>query len=272
MKKEHTRKFATLAIILISTIMLTGCGAKAVLGGDSGSVATSQSKDATTDATSKKVSEYEGILQAARNLTADNKFEESNKTLNAMSVTELAKPELAAVKDASDEVRQQNTDGVAATKKAKAAKRKAKAASKKNATNTGTTSNTTSSQTGFSQFPEFTGTYYFINGGNSRPQATLNIDTQGNVTQTNNDRAPYTGNATISANGTSQLSYDVSAIDYGDEYYPTKSITADVAITVTWNKGGGTQTYYGYTSYNGTKVLTDGRGYSSGGVNEVWES
>lgn len=123
MKKEHTRKFAMMAIILISTIMLTGCGAK--LAGDSGSNATQSSKVA--DDAQTEVAKYEGILQAARTLTEDQSYEESNAQLNSMSVTDLAKPEFKAIKTAADELRQTNTDGVATQQQAKAEKKAQKA-------------------------------------------------------------------------------------------------------------------------------------------------
>lgn len=269
MKKEHTRKFAMMAIILISTIMLTGCGAK--LAGDSGSNATQSSKVA--DDAQTEVAKYEGILQAARTLTEDQSYEESNAQLNTMSVTDLAKPEFKEIKTAADELRQTNTDGVATQQQAKAEKKaqKAKAkAAKKAAQKAAATSTSSSPTTNISEYPEFTGNFSFISGDEDRSYLSMYITGDGAVTQ-ETDGTTYYGSATIvGAANSGILSYDVTNIDYADDYYPTKYVQkAYVKLVVTWDDDMGSDTYYGYQAWDGRAVLTNGEAYGDG-VDEVW--
>lgn len=275
MKREHTRKFAELAIILLSTIMLTGCGAK--LAGDNSNQsapASSQPSQPTatnTDDNSATLAKYEGILQTARDLTADKKYDDSNKALNTMSVTELASDDFAAVKEAADNLRAENTAGITAATEAKAAKKATKAKNaKKSAAPKQTAPAVSSNRSSFAGWEEWTGEYYFWDGGYSRHQENISFDSNGDVYQTS-DNANYSGVASItSSSATGILSYDVTGIEPENQYFPTKTINADVKITVTWNNGGGTQVFYGYTSYSGSKVLTDGKAHGDG-VNEVWE-
>lgn len=267
MKREHTRKFATLAIILLSTIMLTGCGAK-LAGDQGGNAPTSSAKNVSTEDNKATLAKYEGILQTARDLTADKKYDESNKALNTMSVTELAKADFAPVKDAVDEVRSENTAGIQAAAEAKAAKKTKKAATK---AKSAPATNTQPAPPAFASWEEWTGDYHYWDGGYSRHQESLSIDRNGNVSQTS-DNANYTGHATAtSSSATGILSYDVTGIEPENQYFPTKTINANVKITITWDNGGGTQVFYGYTSYAGSKVLTDGKSYGGDAVNEVWE-
>ncbi|QBO35991.1 hypothetical protein EQG49_05710 [Periweissella cryptocerci] len=265
MKKEHTRKFAMMAIILISTIMLTGCGAK--LAGDAGNNAEVAQSTKNVDDEQTEVAKYEGILQAARTLTDSGSFEESNAQLNTMSVTELGKPAFKDIKDAVDVLRQTNTDGVAAAQKAKAAKKAAKATKKANATANAVAAPTATYD--ISTYPEFTGNFSFISGDADRSYYSMSIAGDGYVTQ-ETDGSTYYGRATIVSQANSGiLSYDVTNIDYADDYYPTKYVQkAYVKLVVSWDEGG-SDTYYGYQAWDGRAVLTDGDSYGDG-VDEVW--
>ncbi|GKS82047.1 hypothetical protein LPAF129_17330 [Ligilactobacillus pabuli] len=117
---------------------------------------------------------------------------------------------------------------------------------------------------GFGSHTNFVGDYEFYNYDSDRLQSSLRIYSDGTIIQYNNDDTTFSGVATIyQYNANNILSYDVTS-DTND----TKSISSNVRIDVKWSSGD-TETYYGYTSYDGDQVLTDGVSYH-GLVNEVW--
>ncbi|QBO35690.1 hypothetical protein EQG49_04050 [Periweissella cryptocerci] len=266
MKREPTRKFAVLAIILISTIVLIGCGVKSATDPPGNEAQVSVKKDSgQSSENAAEIAEYETILQNARNLTSDKKYAESNEAINQMSVTKLCEKGFEALKAAEAELREQNDAGNAAVKKAKAKKAKAKA---KNKAKAATTTTSSGSNASFA-FPKFVGFYRFIDADRDRTQVTLTIKSDGSVFQESTN-AVHSGHATAVATSTAAWSYDVTNIDYETSDFPLKEITANVKITVNWNNGGGTQVFYGYTSYAGESILTDGKEYGSSAINEVW--
>lgn len=117
---------------------------------------------------------------------------------------------------------------------------------------------------GFGSHSGFVGDYYFYNYDPDRLQSDLTIYSDGTVIQENNDDTSFHGTANISSYSKGGiLSYDVTS-DSND----TKEVGSDVKIDIKWSNGE-TETYYGYTSYDGDQVLTDGVSYHDV-VNEVW--
>lgn len=180
-----------LSLALFSVIGLAGCNmqpAKGTTGNATTKTSQKTSSKAktsdTADADKVIVAKYEGILETARNLNTEQKYTDSNKTLNTMAETDLAKPALKAVKDAVTQLRTENTTGQAAVDDAKKAAKKAKAKQAANAKTTNNATNTAQkvSYLSDSQINQFTqwasnqavkggmalSTLYFIHGAAGR--------------------------------------------------------------------------------------------------------
>lgn len=279
MRREHTRKFAVLGIILISAIMLTGCGAK--LAGDNGANTSSKTSQTSTkkpaksasekseisEATKVTIAKYEGILQAAQTLSDGKKFADSDGQLNTLSVTELAKPDFKALKTAVEKLRQVNAAGIEEATKAKAKKKAKKAAQKAVAKKSQATAtqSTTGSNNSFNSrhlFEWYATSYSFLDGGYPRPQYTLTINSSGYVSQ---DDGEYTGWADIREEHHTGIEAYYDTDDFTVTTYDT-----DVVITIDWDTQP-TQTLYGYME-GGKVFLSDNKPspYGSDAVNEVW--
>lgn len=135
--KKHMKNKLVLSLALCSVVALAGCNAKLANSPADNNASTKTSQTTKTsqpakastsvDADKALIAKYEGILEAARNLNTEKKYADSNKTLNAMVATDLAKPALKAVKEAVTQLRAENTTGEKAVDDAKKAAKKAKA-------------------------------------------------------------------------------------------------------------------------------------------------
>ncbi|GAX09159.1 MAG TPA: hypothetical protein DDW71_12910 [Lactobacillus sp.] len=231
-----------LSLFTVVTLGLAGCGSS-----QASSSASSSSKNQS------KISEDEGIIKTARNLNEDGHYQDSNKALNGIQITDLSKKGFSSLKSEYFQIQKSNDAFLL-----KQGKKQNQAAA-----NNGSTSLNTNDS--FSDYSKFVGDYSFYNYDSNRQQSDLVIDSDGTVVQENNDGTSFHGVATISStNQSGILSYDVTS---GTN--DTKSINANVKIDVTWSNGEN-ETYYGYTSYDGGAVLTDGKPYKGDLVNEVW--
>lgn len=246
------KKFMAGAMAIIATCTLSGCMAR-INRNSSGNNANSDNQSVVNSATQTTVDKYEGILQAARGLTADGQYKASNKQLDTMAVTNLDKAGFTAIKASVDELRQKNEAGIENAKKV---------------TPKATGQNTTKKAVG--NFAKYAGIYQFIDGGMDSHLSSLMIDSNGDVVQDQTAGSTRYGKATITAGNTPNLlSYSVSLIDPATDYYPLKTIQkSDAIISVAWSSGD-TDTYYGYTSWNGDTCLTNNVP-TSYGVDEVW--
>ncbi|GAX02538.1 hypothetical protein IWT140_00135 [Secundilactobacillus pentosiphilus] len=234
---------ALLSILTVATIGLAGCGS-------------SQANQSASNSSSKnqsKLSEDEGVIKTARNLNEDGHYQDSNKALNGIAITDLSKKGFGSLKAEYFQIQKSNDAFLL------------KQGKKQNQAAANNGSSDLSTNDSFSNYSKFVGDYSFYNYDSKRPQSDLVIDSDGTVVQENNDGSSYHGVATISStNQGGILSYDVTS---GTN--DTKSINANVKIDVTWSNGEN-ETYYGYTSYDNYPVLTDGKSYKGDLVNEVW--
>lgn len=252
MSNKNMKKFMAGAMAIIAACTLSGCMAR-INRNSGGNNVNTDSQSVVDRATQTTVDKYEGILQAARGLTADGQYKASNKQLDTMAVTNLNKTGFSAIKESVDELRGKNETGIENAKKV---------------TPKATGQNTT--QKAVSDFVKYAGTYQFIDGGADRHLSSLTIDNNGDVVQYQTTGSTRYGKATLMAGNTPNLlSYSVSLIDPATNYYPLKTIQkSDAIISVTWSSGD-SATYYGYTSWNGDTCLTNNVP-TSYGVDEVW--
>lgn len=213
----------------------------------------SSTEISSTQESSSELSKYDDTIRKAKELTISGDYQESALLLASIPVSDLAKSEFAAIKDAVEELTKQNEKGM----------------EKNESEEADNNSTDTTQQSGFTgENAKWANTYAFYHSQPSQIQSTLRISANGGVTQTNYDGTQFFGQATIVTESNDALSYTT------DEYFPldqpsTKMIHSDIKITVTWDNSGGVQTYYGYLSYSSRLVLTDGVTKGSG-VNEVW--
>lgn len=209
-----------------------------------------------TSETTEEVNKYDDIIQEAKILTINGEYKESSLKLASIPVSDLSKEEFKSIREAVEELTKQNNTGIQEEKGKQAAE-----ANKQAAQSSGTG--------GFTgDFAKWANTFLFYYSQSGQKQSSLTITANGGVTQNNYDGTQYFGKATITGSGGSILSYETN------ESYPTgmpatKMIRPDVAITVQWDGGGGSQVFYGYLSYSSRLVLTDGISKNAG-VNEVW--
>lgn len=234
---------ALLSILTVATIGLAGCGSSQA----------NQSASSSSSKNQSKISEDEGVIKTARNLNEDGHYQDSNKALNGIAITDLSKKGFGSLKAEYFQIQKSNDAFLL-----KQGKKQNQAAANNGSSNLSTNDS-------FSNYSKFVGDYSFYNYDSKRPQSDLVIDSDGTVVQENNDGSSYHGVATISStNQSGILSYDVTSGTNN-----TKSINANVKIDVTWSNGEN-ETYYGYTSYDNYPVLTDGKSYKGDLVNEVW--
>ncbi|MHC5228983.1 zinc-ribbon domain-containing protein [Enterococcus sp. LJL99] len=218
--------------------------------------ATTNAKDSKeTVATKEEVENYDAIIKEAKELNIEGKYKESELKLAAIPVSALGKSEYATIKEAAEKLTNSNNEGL----------QKQKEATTSNATQTQTAS---ASTTFVGDLAKWANTYTFYYSQDGQKQSRLTIAANGGITQSNYDGTQYFGHATIENSSGSMLSYNT------DTQYPfrmpsTKMINANVAITIQWDNGGGSQVLYGYLSYSSRLALTDGLN-KGGGVNEVW--
>lgn len=236
-----------LGLLASVTFGLAGCSS------NSASKSSSQTSESSSG-NQNKISEYEGIIKTARDFNENGHYQASNKALNGIRIADLSKKGFGSLKTEYFQIQKSNDDFLL------------KQGKKQNqvAVNNGTATNLNTNGS-FSNYPKFVGDYTFYNYDPDRLQSDLIIDSDGTVVQENTDNTSFHGVATISAdNQGGILSYDVTSGTNN-----TKSINANVKIVVTWSNGE-KETYYGYTSYDGDAVLTDGKSYDGDLVNEVW--
>jgi len=240
--------------LAVATMSLTGCS----LFGSPQNMAKNSSTQSSATANSGKLAKDEAIIQSARKLNVAGHYKASNKKLGSINVSELSHKGFSTLKTEYFDL--QNSNDKFLLKNGKTSKTVV-------TTNGGTTHapTTTETNSSFDSYPKFTGSYDFYNT-DDRIQSALHIDSDGTVVQDNSDGTAFHGYATIkgsSAKGV--LSYDVSS-----ETNDTKTIDANVEVDVTWSNHE-TETYYGYTGYDDSTVLTDGQSYHHDLVNEVWK-
>lgn len=256
-----------LVTIFVVVFLLAGAGIFfASRNNGSTNEATSVTTNSSTKSRGKETSEtveagkYDEVIKAAKELTIDGKYKESERKLASIPVSDLAKPEFQSVQLAVTELTQQNSTGIKETKEAEL--KKAQQAEEKK---------TVSNQSGFTgDHAKWANTYTFYYSQSNQKQSSLNISANGGVTQNNYDGTQYFGQAVISNTSGNILSYETNAL-YPSDMPNTKTIHPNVKITVTWDNGGGTQAFYGYLSYSSRLALTDGV-KKGNGVNEVWVS
>lgn len=239
-----------LVVCVLATMMFATAGC-------SSNSASHDTKPKITSKTRDKISEYEGVIKTARNLNESGNYKASNKALNGIRIADLSDHGFGSLK--TEYFQLQKSNDAFLLKEAK------KQNQTSNATNSNGGTTNLSTNSSFSSYPKFAGDYEFYNYDPDRLQSDLVIDSDGTVLQENTDGTSFHGIATIS--GYSQggiLSYDVTT-----DTNKTKSINSNVKVTVTWSNGQN-ETYYGYTSYDGNSVLTDGKSYDGDLVNEVW--
>ncbi|MCV3741009.1 hypothetical protein OF387_07195 [Lentilactobacillus hilgardii] len=241
-------KKVLIAVSLLATVTfgLAGCGSNSASKEASSTKVTSKNQD--------KISEYEGIIKTARDFNENGHYKASNKALNGIRIADLTKKGFGALKTEYFQIQKSNDAFLL-----KEGKKQNQVASSNGSTTNLNTNNS------FSDFSKFVGDYSFYNYDPDRLQSDLIIDSDGTVVQENTDDTSFHGVATISSDSQGGiLSYDVTSGTNN-----TKSINANVKIVVTWSNGQN-ETYYGYTSYDGDAVLTDGKSYDGDLVNEVW--
>ena len=240
-------KKVLIAVSLLATVTfgLAGCSSNSASKEASSTRVTSKSQD--------KISEYEGIIKTARDFNENGHYKASNKALNGIRIADLTKKGFGSLKTEYFQIQKSNDAFLL-----KEGKKQNQAVTSNGTTNLNTNNS-------FSSYPKFVGDYSFYNYDPDRLQSDLIIDSDGTVVQENTDDTSFHGVATISSDSQGGiLSYDVTSGTNN-----TKSINANVKIVVTWSNGQN-ETYYGYTSYDGDAVLTDGKSYDGNLVNEVW--
>lgn len=247
--------------ILITSIGLAGCQ----MGNSSQSSQSSAPVAASAKSSSEpaKLAEYNGIIKTARSLNQDGQYKASNKALNQIDITDLSEKAYATIKTEYFDLQKSNDQFLL---KKNAASSSSAAAKNNNGSSKQAAAPAPATNNSFSGYGKYTGHYFFYNTNDDRIQSGLNISSDGSVIQNNSDGTTFSGTAYIQPSSQGGiLSYDVSS-DSND----TKTITANVAIVVTWSNGE-KETYYGYTGYDGSTVLTDGQSYDGDLVNEVWQ-
>ncbi|MCI2020443.1 MAG: hypothetical protein LKJ60_12705 [Lentilactobacillus buchneri] len=236
----------TVSLLATVTFGLAGCGSNSASKEASSTKVTSKNQD--------KISEYEGIIKTARDFNENGHYKASNKALNGIRIADLTKKGFGSLKTEYFQIQKSNDAFLL-----KEGKKQNQVASSNGSTTNLNTNNS------FSDFSKFVGDYSFYNYDPDRLQSDLIIDSDGTVVQENTNDTSFHGVATISSDSQGGiLSYDVTSGTNN-----TKSINANVKIVVTWSNGQN-ETYYGYTSYDGDAVLTDGKSYDGDLVNEVW--
>lgn len=221
------------------------------------------------------IEEYEKILEEAEKLNKDKKYEESNKKLNEMAEAELDRTPYKVIKESVEVLSETNSKEID-TKKAADADEKAKAEEKEKQeekkkesekSDSSPAPATNNSGGGTVISPDFVGSYSFY-FTSDRVQVSLHIAADGSVVETTNDGRTFTGRATLVPANVTVNTYWIESNLSGTPN--RKTSISDVQITVVWDNNGGTDVYYGYTSYGGQKVLSDGLVLDTGAINEVW--
>ncbi|MBO1305279.1 zinc ribbon domain-containing protein [Enterococcus sp. 669A] len=218
----------------------------------------SEESEETSDTVEDELSKYDEIIRDAKEMTINGEYRESSLLLASIPVSDLSKDEFRVIRDAVQDLTQENNNGIQDEKK--------KEMSDQAANN----NSQTVSNGGFAgDLAKWANTYTFYYSQSGQKQSSLTIAANGGVTQNNYNGTQYFGKATIAGASGSILSYETNAL-YPSTMPNTKSIRPDVQINVQWD-GGGTQTFYGYLSYSSRLALTDGV-VKGAGVNEVWIS
>ncbi|MFC6181703.1 hypothetical protein [Lactiplantibacillus daowaiensis] len=255
------KQWLLMVVALVAVGTLAGCGSgSSVTSGSGHTKATAQTTSSSTSSESK-LTKDEAILKTAQQLNVDGKYKQSNKKLSAIDLADLSKKGFESLKTEFFALQKSNDKFL--LKQSKSNRHQA-ATTKSGVATTKTTTPATNHS--FDSYSKFVGDYTFYNYDSDRLQSDLTIASDGTVTQNNNDGTAFYGTATIKASSaTGILSYDVTT-----DTNKTKSISANVEVDVVWDSDNEHETYYGYTSYDGDSVLTDGKTYQGDLVNEVW--
>ncbi|MGM0213827.1 zinc-ribbon domain-containing protein [Enterococcus sp. AZ109] len=227
---------------------------------------TLSSRDSSTEETTEtsevdeeELSQYDQVIKEAKELTINGDYRGSSLKLASIPVSDLSKDEFSVIREAVQDLTQENNVGIQDEKK-----------KEMNSQGNGNVATPSVSNGGFAgDLAKWANTYTFYYSQGGQKQSSLTIAANGGVTQNNYDGTQYFGKATIAGASGSILSYETNAL-YPNTMPNTKSIRPDVQINVQWDVGG-TQTFYGYLSYSSRLALTDGIAKGSG-VNEVWIS
>lgn len=255
--KKKNSKLPIILTIVVSLVAIAGLVLFFIFRPNSDHSATPASS-ASSSSTAESASEadsskYDDLIAEAKQLTIEGKFKESELKLASIPVSDLAKVEFSAVKEAVESLTVQNNKGIQESKNEE----------EKNETET--------NNSGFTgDYAKWANTFTFYYSQAGQKQSTLTITANGGVTQNNYDSTQFFGKAKIEGASGSILSYETNAL-YPSRMPATKQIDPNVKITVTWDNGGGSQVYYGYLSYSSRLALTDGNSKGAG-VNEVWIS
>lgn len=223
---------------------------------------TTPTQTSTSETVKVDISKYDKVIEEAKSLTAESKFKESDLKLATIPVSDLGKKDFAVVKETVDSLNAQNSDGL---KRQEEAKTKASSESQKT---TGSSTAAPAPAAIPADYSKWATAYSFYFARGDQKQMNLYIAPNGQVTQTNTDGTQFTGYATIAGSGGSVLSYETN-VGSPTTQPKTKNITPNVQVTIHWDNGGGTDTYYGYISYSQRLALTDGIAVTDG-VKEVW--
>lgn len=240
-------------IMLTTMLMVLALG----IAGCTSDKSTNNKSDSLSNSSNGQLAEDEVVIKDAQSLNANGHYKASNKKLSSIDITDLSKKGFGSLK--SEYFHLQNSNDKFLLKNHTSSKLNSTGNIKPNNKDSVGTNNS------FGDFSKFTGDYVFYNYDSNRQQSDLTISSNGSVVQHNNDGSAFYGSAVASESSQSGiLSYDVTT---GTN--DTKKINANVKIDVTWDNGE-YETYYGYTSYDGDIVLTDGNSYQGDLVNEVW--
>lgn len=255
-KKDNT------TILILAGVVVVGAIAGVIFfslfkePNNSNQVSTSKASNTSSSETAQQYStdeedgsEYDSVIKEAKELTIAGNYRESELKLASIPVSDLSKSEYASVRDAVQEISEQNSEGIREQKNE-------------------TDKNVSDPSTFVGDFAKWANDYVFYYAQSYQKQSLLTISENGRATRTNYDGTSTFGKATVTGSSGGVLSYNTNAM-YPVRMPETKIIRPDVKITVQWNNGGGTQIFYGYLSYSSRLVLTDGIA-SGGGVNEVW--
>ncbi|WP_283680187.1 hypothetical protein [Lentilactobacillus sp. Marseille-Q4993] len=232
---------------LLPLLALAGCSTS---GNSSNSNSQSQKQTSTNN---PKFSEYKKKIEIAKNLNESGNYEGSSNAMNGIKEADLNKNGFSSLKTEYFKIKRSNDSEL--SKSTKKQNTESQKSDKKNVD--------LSTNDSFSNYSKFVGDYSFYDPDSDRSQSDLEIDSDGKIVKSNDGGKSSHGVATVSPETKDVLSYDVTT-----DTDKTKTISSNVRVDVTWSNGD-TETYYGYTSYAGDSVLTDGQS-RDGGVNEVW--
>ncbi|WP_207940757.1 hypothetical protein DOK78_001709 [Enterococcus sp. DIV2402] len=233
------------------------------------SLSTTASTIASTTASSEEPlsAKYDDILENAQRLADEGNYSESELELSTIPEEVLARSEYASVKKVVDEIHAQNQPAIEAAKakeeaEQKKAEQEQKAKEEQAKKEKANKKEEKSDPVFVGDFASWATSYGFYFAQEKQNQSSLTIGTDGRVT-----KDAQTGKATVENYSGDTLSYETNE-QKPTKIPATKTVHPNVRITIKWDNGG-SQVLYGYTSFTGRLVLTDGASKGNG-INEVW--